>query len=267
VIANCWPQGTTTSGLADAPAPAAQSPTILNEVVVTAARKSAPMALMMPAPAPPPPPPPEQLGDLKLYRLGERTTVAAHQSKQVLMLEQAAVPITKVYGADLYAGGAAGFMPATTILRTKNDLANHLGLPLPAGHLELFDKAGGQELLAGQADVRDTAEGDDVELKVGVAPDVEVRQTRLTYTAGAPELTFLTPELLLALHKGRAVEEVEITNAGAAPAPFELRLQVWGAVKVSEADQPMGMKDGRPIFRLTVPANGSIKVRYAVDAP
>ena len=28
--------------------------------------------------------------------------------------------------------------------------------------------------------------------------------------------------------------------------------------------QPMALKDGRPIFRFTVPANGSVTVRYTV---
>jgi hypothetical protein len=264
VIARCWPQGTTTSDLARlAPRAPAIQYTSVEEIVVTGARK--PEAMM--APPAPPPPPPEQLGDLKLYRLGERTTVAANQSKQVLMLSQAAVPFTRIYGTDLYAGGQNVATSATTILRTKNDAANHLGLPLPAGHLALFDHARGEDLLAGQSNLQDTAVGEDVELKVGVASDLQVRQTRLTYVAKPRELVALTPELLLALHKGHAVEEIEIANAGNSPAPFELRLQTWGALHVSHADQPMDFKDGRPIFRLTVPAKGSIKVRYAVGDP
>lgn len=269
VIARCWPQGTTSTPLprAEPRAKVVGGNTMVMELVATASRKAAPRAMLAAPAPPPPPPPPEQLGDLKLYRLGERTTVAARQSKQVLMLQQADVPFTRIYGADLYAGGQGTFTPATTILRTKNDKASHLGLPLPSGHLDLFDHAGGEALLAGQTDVRDTAEGEDVELKIGLAPDIQIRQTRLSYKAGEPELTVLTPELLLALHKGRVVEEVEITNAGAAPAPFELRLQTWNALHVSGADQPMGVKDGRPIFRLTVPANGSIKVRYALGGP
>lgn len=51
----------------------------------------APM-MMMAAPAPPPPPaPPEQLGDLKLYRVPQRTTVAAMQMKQTRLVEQRGV--------------------------------------------------------------------------------------------------------------------------------------------------------------------------------
>ncbi len=35
----------------------------------------------------------EQLGDLKLYRVPERTTVASHQSKQVRLLDRTAIPV------------------------------------------------------------------------------------------------------------------------------------------------------------------------------
>src|ERR1700736_6062508 len=46
----------------------------------------------------------EQLGDLKLYRVPDRTTVASRQSKQVRLLDRLSIPITRVYGADLAAG-------------------------------------------------------------------------------------------------------------------------------------------------------------------
>jgi hypothetical protein len=60
----------------------------------------------------------EQLGDLKLYRVPERTTVASRQSKQVRLLDRLGIPVTRVYGADLaddeYAAAAA--VPAHTLL-------------------------------------------------------------------------------------------------------------------------------------------------------
>ena len=123
---------------------------------------------------------------------------------------------------------------------------------------------GDPQLLTGLSDLRDIAIDENVELKLGPAPDVQVRQTRLIYTANAPEITDLTPELRVIYLGGRAVEEVEISNAGGEPAPFELRLRTYSGAKVTRADQPMAMKDGRPVFRLTVPANGSLKVRYTV---
>jgi hypothetical protein len=234
-------------------------------VIVTAMKRETRMQAvpLMAAPAPPPPPP-EQLGDLKLYRVSQSTTVAARQSKQIRLLEQSSVPFTRLCIADLPASGTTPYQPVGVLLRTKNTLANNLGLPLPSGGVAVFDRGEGRELLVGQAAMRDTAIDEDVELKMGASPDVQVRQTRLSYTAKAPELLELTPELALAFRRGQTVEEVEVTNARAAPTPFELRLATNGQSRVTTADQPMGMKDGRPIFRLTLPANGAVKVRYVV---
>src|ERR1700678_3964043 len=97
-------------------APAAMS---LQEISVTAARRVQQ----------------EQLGDLKLYRVPERTALASRQSKQVRLMDQLGIPVNTIYGADLAAGasesGSTG--PAHRWLRTKNTRANHLGLPLPSG--------------------------------------------------------------------------------------------------------------------------------------
>jgi hypothetical protein len=276
IVARCWPQGTTS----DTPEPGNISlvhpygfdprRAELDETIVTAERKSfAPrFGMLMAAPvnaAAPPPPPPEQLGDLKLYRVSQPTTVAARQSKQVRLLAQSDVPFSRLCTADLSASGSMAFAPATILLRTKNTLANNLGLPLPSGGVAVFDQARGRELLVGEAGLHDTAVDEDVELTMGQSPDVEVKQTRLSYTAGSPEILKLSPEIALALRHGRTVEEVEITNARASETTFELRLRLYGAQHMTDADQPMAMKDGRPIFRLTLPANGSVKVRYVVS--
>ena len=275
-IARCWPRGSTSDTPVDNPIEPA-SPLIIggeemDEVVVTAERRSmslqkVPLALSpavsMPPPPPPPPPPPEQLGDLKLYRVQEPTTVSARESKQVRMLDQPGVAFTRLCTIDL--GATSGWRgPAGIMLRTRNSLKNNLGLPLPSGEVAVFDRAGGPSLLVGEVGLHDTAVDEDVELMMGAAPDVQVRQTRLSYEAGTPTITPLTPELALALQRGKTVEEVEITSARAEPTAFELRLQTYGAQQVQSADQPMDKKDGRPIFRLTIPANGTVKVRYMV---
>ena len=57
-----------------APTPAAAS---LQGVVVTGAKKVQQ----------------EQLGDLKLYRVPERTTLASRQSKQVRLMDQPGIPV------------------------------------------------------------------------------------------------------------------------------------------------------------------------------
>jgi hypothetical protein len=207
----------------------------------------------------------EQLGDLKLYRLGDPTTIAANQSKQVRLLDLAKAPFESVWSADLNADDETEAKPATRLLRTVNDKAHRLGAPLPSGAIAIFSRAGGREMLVGEPPIRDTAVGEDVELKLGESPDVQVKQTELVYTLGAPEIEHLTPELLLVRRNGRTIVEVQITNARAQPTPFELRLMTEGGQQVESPDHAMGKKDGRPIFRLTLPANGVVKLRYALS--
>jgi hypothetical protein len=41
-----------------------------------------------------------------------------------------------------------------------------------------------------------------------------------------------------------------------------LKLQLPDGARVVRADHPLGAKNGRPIFRLSVPANETVTVRY-----
>jgi hypothetical protein len=44
-----------------------------------------------------------------------------------------------------------------------------------------------------------------------------------------------------------------------------LRLQLAAGARVVRADHPLGTKNGRPIFRLDVPANETVTVRYQIQ--
>ena len=113
IVASCWPQGTTSDQpapirlfrqLAAVMAPAmAASADDTQEVVVTAMRK-----VML-----------EQLGDLKLYRVPDRTTVASRQSKQVRLLDRSAIPVQTIYGSDLGEDDSDEWQQARMLLRTK----------------------------------------------------------------------------------------------------------------------------------------------------
>src|SRR3546814_18180445 len=53
----------------------------------------------------------EQLGDLKLYRVPEPTTVASRQSTQVRLLDRAGVPVERIYTAEIGPHGPTGYHP------------------------------------------------------------------------------------------------------------------------------------------------------------
>jgi hypothetical protein len=254
ILAQCWPRGSTSDspailqiaravpfgfdGSEESDAVTTRSmrqmlvaaPAALQEIVATGMKKVQQ----------------EQLGDLKLYRVPDRTSVASRQSKQVRLLDRGAVPVTTVYRADLEEQESGedepALIPVHRLLRTKNTLANHLGLPLPSGSVAVFGVRGGARVLEHESALRDLAVNEEVEIDMGESPDVEIKAA-----------------------VRNDVERVEITNAGDHELALELRPSLPAGGRVIRADHPVSIKDGRPIFRLEVPANGAIMVRFQTE--
>ena len=100
----------------------------------------------------------------------ERATVAANGLKQVALLVKDAVRFTAVYrDPDGWTGSCAPIQLEIE-LRTVNDEASGLGLPLPSGGIALFRTHEGRELLVGEAAMPDRAIRQDVELKIASSP-------------------------------------------------------------------------------------------------
>jgi len=262
ILANCWPRGSTSDlpmmllevsdrkfkVMREASAGVAAPAVFGERVEVTAQRVTQ-----------------EQLGDLKLYRVPERTTVASRQSKQVRLMDRSLVPFTTVYGADLAENEAATSAPASRLLRTVNNAANRLGLPLPSGTVAVFAPHEGQALLEHESGMRDIAVDEELEIDMGTSPDVRVSAAKEKSSidlAHAEMLPLVPGVVTLRSVKVDDVNRVDISNARAADIQFELRLGLHPGERVVRADHPMEAKNGRPLFRLKIPANGSATLRY-----
>ncbi len=261
ILARCWPRGSTSdqpmilrenirdrmfmkSVAMQSPAPAA----MLQQVVVTGAKKVQQ----------------EQLGDLKLYRVPERATLASRQSKQLRLMDQSGIPVTTMYGEDLATGYPESTSPAHRLLRTKNNAANHLGLPLPSGRVAVFTYRGGERLLEHESGLRDIAVNEDVEIDTGESSDVQVSVTheKTSLDTAHAKLLPLVPGVVLRGVMADEIQRVEVSNARAAGIDFELRLRIAEGARVVRADHPLGTKSSRPIFRFKVPANQTVTVRF-----
>jgi hypothetical protein len=236
ILAQCWPHGTTSEGFevrmfrreanlasASAAAPMAMRSMAAQQIVVSAEKKVQE----------------EQLGDLKLYRIPERTTLASRQSKQVRLMDRADIPVETIYGADVADRAGA---PAYRLLRTLNAPSNHLGLALPSGSVAVFAHLGDQRLLEHESNLRDIAINEEVEINMGESADVQVTATEAIGSA----------------------HTVTVSNARPGAIQFELKLRLEQGDRVVHADHEVGSKNGRPIFRLMVPANETVTVRYQV---
>ncbi|WP_237219664.1 DUF4139 domain-containing protein [Sphingomonas arenae] len=238
----CWPAGTTSD--------------IAEQVIAVNAQESG----IAPPPPPPPPPSPERggedivvtgsrvmearrerLGDLQLYRIPEPVTVAANSQKQVALMEQPSVKVSRIYRQRLSVVDRNFDQPAQLVLVTRNRAAEGLGLPLPAGGVSVFGKQGGRPILIGEGAIDDLAVGEDVELTLAEAPGVRGKVSR---TEG-----------------GRYT--LRVTNDRPVPVHYEAELFVPDD-RFRPASR-LDRRNGRPVWKTTVPANGSVSLSYRIS--
>lgn len=218
-----------------------------SEIVVSGLRRSA--GMVMAAPVAVMVAQQEELGDLKLYRVPEPVTVAARSRKQVAMIDRKQVKFARVYTGtfeqfdyDADDDDAPKSHEARRILRTDNLKEKGLGLPLPAGGVAVFERAGGESLLVGESDLADRAIGEEVEFGTGDSSDL-----RYTVTARPPL-------------RRRQPFTVEVTNARATPETFEMAFPY----KLASSSDPLIERKGVETWRVTVPANGSARLNVAL---
>ncbi len=183
----------------------------------------------------------EELGDLKLYRLPVRTDVAANSQKQVAMIDQKAVQVETIYRARITGDEADR---VTMLLRTQNRKDKGLGLPLPAGTLALFMPSGESRELIGEASIGDKAVNEEVEFEFGEATQVVAEVKEVEWDGDWEE------------------QELTVTNASPWPIRFEADFQLDDDVRRASASARLGRKNGRDLWSVEIPANGTAKLRY-----
>jgi hypothetical protein len=240
---HCWPQGTTSDIPRQEPPQRARLGRVAGfgeDIVVTGTRldsadmaASVAMAVIQ-----------EEIGDLKLYRIPEPVTVAARSQKQVALLQRPEVQIRTVYRQRLAMVDSSSSAEAQRVLVARNRTDEGLGLPLPAGRLMLFSSDEARPILLGQAVVRDHAVGEDVEIELGPVPGV------------------WTDLRLVGREARDRTYELVVTNDRPHAVRFEGEIESGGA-RVRSATR-LGRRNGRPLWAVTVPANGTASLRYRV---
>lgn len=206
----------------------------------------------------------EQLGDLKLYRVPERTSVTSRQIKQVRLLDRTSIPVELIYTADIAPNAYNLTQPLKKILRTRNDAAHRLGLPLPSGRVSTFYEQDGVPLIVSEAPLRDIAVNEEFEINVGEAPDVEVSSVfeRTQVDAAHPQLPLIPGAVDLRQSNVHDVHWLEISNARSTPVSVELRLHLPDGTTVIRSDHVPKRRNGLPTFRLTVLAQDRATIRF-----
>jgi hypothetical protein len=188
----------------------------------------------------------ENLGDVKLYRIPEPVTVAANSQKQVAFLEQPAVRTRLVYRSRIETDPGASQDPPKRLLVTRNRTEEGLGVPLPAGAIQLFSAAAnGRPMLIGEATIHDLAISEDVEIELGNAEGIGVDDDEI--------------------RSGRNWDDhrLTVTNDHAAPVHYEAEFAI-GDNRRFRPRQRLASRHGRPLWSVTVPAQGTASLDYRV---
>jgi hypothetical protein len=256
INARCWPRGTTSDiPLFVPPAPEASEGYYAEDsgsIIITGSRIRAEVLLnSLPAVMAQQ----EELGDLKLYRIPEPVTVAAHAQKQVALLSRSNVPFDRFYGTSIQMGYETEEpWPVSILIRTRNLAERHLGLPLPAGKVVVFERAEGRNMVVGETVMKDSAIGQQVELEVGESPQVRLAQRRLR-SAEEDEDDDDRPRRY----------ELELSNADDSPVDVEITIRVYGDMTLTRPSRKLSVRDGRHVWLARVPANGRIVLSYTAQ--
>ena len=214
---------------------------------------------------------PEQLGDLKLYRVPDRTSVVSRQIKQVRLMDRTDIPVEVVYRAQIEANNSLDNFALTRLLRTRNTDKNNLGLALPAGHVSTFAAEDDTQVLLQQADFTDTAVNQDLEFNLGDSDDVQLSADTDPPADQRSEQRPSLPRVPNVRHRFSrrtdAENHIDISNAKPEPVQVEIALQLDDGEQIVGADPLPTYKNGLPVFKVTVPANGRYTIRYQTSAP
>jgi hypothetical protein len=157
------------------------------------------------------------------------------------LLDKQAVPVEVIYRAKV---NDADVEDVKLMLRAQNRKEKGLGLPLPAGPVAVFEPRGDQRLLVGQGKIDDKAINEEVEIDVASATQVTTEMNR--HVSG-----------------NWADQELTVSNANPFPVRFEAELRVDAdSYKRSKASARLGRKNGKDIWSVEVPANGSARLSY-----
>ncbi|MEW4467340.1 hypothetical protein AB1K62_05875 [Parasphingorhabdus sp. JC815] len=251
ITLRCWPQGTTSdisvknyerqraqlrlSG-APMPPPIAAMEARADLLTVTGARKVEAKQ--------------EDLGDLKLYQIPVRVTVASQSQKQVAMFERTAIPVEQIHEAQIWASNQQASVPLNLMYRFQNKKRDGLGVALPAGQLVAFKTASRERLLLGEGGLDDKAVGEEVEVTIGQSPLVR----------------YEVKEIQHGVSRGKQSRDMQlvISNASGNAAKVEIKLNHSDKQKLSKTSEKLSRKDGKSLWKVTVPANDKHVLTYRI---
>ena len=202
--------------------------------------------------------PRSELAAFHLYRLEDRVTLPSNATKQFKLLAADGVVVRRTLeirsGAPVFGAvrGAADPVAAVQRLSVVNDVAGHLGVPLPAGLVRAYMKdADGQIRFIGEDRIADTPIGNTAEIDLGRSFDVTMKRRQTAFRQLGDRVTETTFVL-------------ELNNGGTAPAVVRVVEDIPGDWEILEESHTHDRDGVAATWLVTVPAAGKTDLVYKV---
>jgi hypothetical protein len=208
----------------------------------------------------------EGLFEYHLYTLQRPTTIRNNQTKQVSLLNAAAVAVNKEFrlqGSPYYYRGQQGDLgqklKVGVFVEFDNRKKDNLGMPLPKGIVRVYkqDKAGRPQFV-GEDRIDHTPENETVRLKLGDAFDVTAdrKQTDFRKLGGDGRYNYRFESGYEIKLKNAKDEAVTVTIAE--PVPGDWRM-------LSESHKHTKASADTALWKIKVPAKGETVLTYRVE--
>ena len=150
-----------------------------------------------------------------------------------------------------FSAGDGQALPVLATLRFKNAKASGLGMPLPAGHVRMFE---GKDFL-GESNIGHTAANQDVALTIGNVFDLTAERTREEFKLDREGRT-MTERVSIVLKNAKS---------SAATVRVSERLARWSDWEIVSSSTPFEKRNAQTVsFDVVVPAGGQTKLVYTV---
>lgn len=205
------------------------------------------------------PVPSQPVGDMHVYPIPRKTTLADRETRQIVLFESARVPVAREYRLVGNGGYHVRRVPepvtvnAERLLRFKNDTAAGLGVPMPAGTFRVYGGTGDTaDTFLGADHVQHTAAGGEVVLDLGRAFDITARRVQTDYrTQGLPK------------NASESAHEIELRNASARAVTVKVVEHLPGDWEILKSSQPFKKAaSDRAEWSIEIPANGERTLTY-----
>ena len=202
----------------------------------------------------------ESLFEYHLYTLGRPASVRNKETKQLSLLEGFDVPFKKVIAFESSAettepGQGTDELQSAVKVKFKNDEKSHLGMPMPAGKVRLYQRdAGGSLQFLGEDQIQHTPRDEKLSLAVGKSFDMKATHKQVSFTKTGKRSSVST-------------YEIEVRNRKKTAETATIYERIGSQWKIVGNNSPFVKEDANTaVFDVKLNAGEVRTVKFTIDA-